>query len=90
MKFVNLQLPIPKKPHKSLKEVEENHKKKLKTLESNLTLRQILRHIQNTKTILNLFITKMLRVLKLEANVNGMKKVRSDLVFNLISKKAIR
>ena len=84
---MNLQLPIPRKPQKSLKDVEENHKK---TLESNLTLRQILIHIQNAKTILNLFIKKMLRVLKLEANVNGMKKVRSHLVFNLISKKAIR
>ena len=47
-------------------------------------------NMQNTKTVLNLFITKMVRVLKLEANVNGTKKVKSRLIFNLISKKAIR
>ena len=35
-KFVNLQIPIPRKPHISLKEVKENQKKKLKKLESNL------------------------------------------------------
>ena len=48
-------------------------------------------NMQNAKTRLNLFIRKMLRVLKLEANVNnGMKKVKSHQIFNLISKKAIR
>ena len=47
-------------------------------------------NIQNAKTRLNLFIRKILRVLKLEANVNGMKKVKSHQIFNLISKKAIR
>ena len=43
-------------------------------------------NIQNAKTRLNLFIRKMLRVLKLEANVNGIKNMRSHQIFNLISK----
>ena len=36
MKLVDLQLPIPRKPLKSLKEVKENQKKNLKKIEFNL------------------------------------------------------
>ena len=46
-------------------------------------------NIQNAKTRLNLFIRKMLRVLKLEANVNGIKKMKSHQIFYLILEKAI-
>ena len=45
-------------------------------------------NIQNVKMILNLFMTEQLRVLKLEANVNGM-KVNNQLNFSLILKKTI-
>ena len=43
---------------------------------------------QNVKTILNLFMREQLKVLKLEANVNGM-KVNNQLNFSLILKKTI-
>ena len=46
-------------------------------------------NIQNAKTRLNLFIRKMLRVLKLEANVNDIKKMKSHQSFYLILEKAI-
>ena len=45
-------------------------------------------NIPNAKTRLNLFIRKTMRVLKLEANVNGMREVKSNEIFNSISKKA--
>ena len=44
-------------------------------------------NIQNVKRTLNLFIRKQLKGLKLEANVNGMKKVKSELSFSSIFKK---
>ena len=47
-------------------------------------------NIQNEKATLNLFMIEKARVSKLEANVNGMKKVKSHLNFKLILKKAIR
>ena len=45
-------------------------------------------NIPNAKTRLNLFIRKTMRVLKLEANVNGMKEVKSNEIFNSISRKS--
>ena len=44
-------------------------------------------NIQNVKTTLNLFMREWLKVLKLEANVDGVKKVKSQLSFSFISKK---
>ena len=43
--------------------------------------------MQNVRTILNLFMRKYLRMLILEANVNGMKMVKSQLNFFLTQKK---
>ena len=44
-------------------------------------------NIQNIKRSLNLFMREELKVLTLKANVNGMKKVKSQLSFILISRK---
>ena len=44
-------------------------------------------NIQNVKRTLNLFMREYPKVLKFEANVNGMKKVKSQLSFFLFSKK---
>ena len=48
---------------------------------------QTLMNIQNVKRTLNLFMREQLKVLALEANVNGMKKVKSELSLFLISRK---
>ena len=50
-------------------------------------LRQFLTNMQNVRTILNLFMRKYLKMLILEANVNGMKMVKSQLNFFLTQKK---
>ena len=46
--------------------------------------------MQNVRTTLNLFMRKYQRMLILEANVNGMKMVKSQLNFFLTQKKTIR
>ena len=43
-------------------------------------------NMQNVKTTYNLSLRKKLRVLKLEAHVNGMNKVKNQLDFLLILK----
>ena len=60
---------------------------KLKELESNLNSGQILMNMQNLNRTLNLLMREQQRVLKLQANVIRMKKVKSQSNFSLISKK---
>ena len=47
-------------------------------------------NMQNVNSTLNLFMREQMRVVKLEANINGMRKVKSQLNFSLIWKKTIR
>ena len=44
-------------------------------------------NIQNVKGALNIFMREQLRVLKLEANVNGMKKVKSAVQKSAVQKR---
>ena len=64
--------------------------KKLKELKSNLNSEANFDEYTKCKKDLELVYKRMPRVLRLEANINGTKKVKSQLSFSLISKKTIR
>ena len=80
-------IPYSKKISQNARRSQCELENKLKELESNLNSGQILMNMQNLKRTLNLFMREQQWVLKLEANVNRMKKGKSQLNFFLISKK---
>ena len=84
-KFVNLQSLTQKAFHTSARRSQCKLEKELKELESNLNSEASFNeYTQNVKRTLNLFIRENVNLLKLEANVNGMKKVKNQLSFFLI------
>ena len=48
-------------------------------------MNEILMNIKNVKTTPNLFMRKQLRLLRLEATANGIKKMKSELNIFLVS-----
>ena len=73
-KIVNLQSPIPRKSHRMLEQVQCELKKPLKELEYNLNSEVNFNEYAKCKNYLELIYDKIVsrvRVLKLEANING-------------------